>query len=57
MSEALKRQREEITGAIPPGDLEKEAEIQTNRGLQLFWIFYAFVESKAKKKKRGNTLT
>jgi len=39
MTEALKRQIEEITGAVPPTDLEKEAEIQTSRGYQLFLEF------------------
>lgn len=39
MTDALKRQIEEITGAVPPKDLEKEAEIQTSRGFQLFLEF------------------
>ena len=52
ITEALKRQIDEITGAIPPKDLEKEAEIQTNRGLQLFMEFLQRLsESKAKKQK------
>ncbi|NMB63543.1 MAG: hypothetical protein GYA16_01600, partial [Spirochaetes bacterium] len=39
MTEALKRQIEEITGTVPPKDLEKEAEIQSSKGFQLFLEF------------------